>query len=244
MTGDSTAIADRIAIGAGPFAHCRRIPATAPATPRLRRHRLVGGLRRRATRTSSTTRSQPPTCSGELIEMRLAQVEFIPGRAVVNANRRHRLGAVTVKIAGKYDKCCLSHDTSVQRQTCNRLLARIQSRNDRSPERPWVRRHTARAASRHLVAQPTQAPPASAIPRHPTRPDTPWPASVRARVQDTSPTSTTRRPRATPPKRVDRCESSSRERLTPAGVAADRWSARSLEGPAFRAPRRTSVHPR
>jgi hypothetical protein len=115
-----------MSIGAGPFAYCRGVRGTAAATPSLRR-RLIGGFRGRAGRTGSTTRSQPPTCSGELIEMRLAQVEFVAGRAVVHSNRRHGLGAVTVKIAGKHDTCCLSHDTSVQRQTCDRLLAQVQS---------------------------------------------------------------------------------------------------------------------
>jgi hypothetical protein len=34
----------------------------------------------------------------------LAQVEFVAGGAVVHSNRRHCLGAITVKIAGKHDK--------------------------------------------------------------------------------------------------------------------------------------------
>jgi hypothetical protein len=133
VTGNSTAIADRMPIGAGPFAHCRRVRGTAAATPSLRRRRrLVGGLRGRAGCTGSTTPAQPPTGFGELIEMRLAQVEFVAGRAVVHSNCRHGLGAVTVKIAGQHDLCCLSHDTSVQHHTSDRLLARIQNSQDRS----------------------------------------------------------------------------------------------------------------
>jgi hypothetical protein len=58
--------------------------------------------------------------------MRLAQVEFVAGRAVVHSNCRHGLGAVIVKIARKHDPCCLSHDTSVQRHTSDRLLTRMQ----------------------------------------------------------------------------------------------------------------------
>jgi hypothetical protein len=131
VTGDSTPIADRVPIGAGPFAHRRRVQVTAPATP-SRHRRPIGGFRGRAGCTGSTTRSQPPACSGELIEMQLAQVEFVAGRAVVHSNRRHGLCAVTVKIAGQHDPCCLSHNISVQRHTSDRLLARIQDSNDRS----------------------------------------------------------------------------------------------------------------
>jgi hypothetical protein len=59
--------------------------------------------------------------------MRLAQVEFVAGRAVIYPNRGHGLGAVTVQIAGQHDPCCLSHDTSVQRHTSDRLLAGMQA---------------------------------------------------------------------------------------------------------------------
>jgi hypothetical protein len=131
VTGDSTAIADRLSVGAGPCAHCGRVGATAAATPSFRR-RLVGGFRGRAGSTGSTTRSEPPTCSGELIAMRLAQVEFVAGRAVVHSNRRYGLGAVIVKITGQHDTCCLSHNTSVQPRTSDRLLGRIQNNKDRS----------------------------------------------------------------------------------------------------------------
>jgi hypothetical protein len=47
----------------------------------------------------------------------LAQVEFVAGGAVVHSNRRHGLGAVTVKIAGKNDTCCLSHNPSLERNS-------------------------------------------------------------------------------------------------------------------------------
>ena len=40
--------------------------------------------------------------------MRLAHVEFVAGAAVVHSNRRHGLGAVTMKIADKHDTCCLA----------------------------------------------------------------------------------------------------------------------------------------
>jgi SagB-type dehydrogenase family enzyme len=78
--------------------------------------------------------------------MRLAQVEFVAGRAVVHANRGHGLGAVTVKIAGKHDTCCLSHDTSVQRHTSDRLLARMQAQVPVGVQRGRRRRH------RHVTA--------------------------------------------------------------------------------------------
>jgi hypothetical protein len=132
VAGDSTSIADRMSIGAGPFAYCRRVLGTATATASFHRRRLIGGFRGRTGSTGSTTPSQTPTCSRELIEVRLAQVEFVAGGAVVHSNRRHGLGAVTVQIAGKHDTCCLSHDTSVQRYTSDRLLAQIRRRNDRS----------------------------------------------------------------------------------------------------------------
>jgi hypothetical protein len=141
VAGDSTAIADRVPIGAGPFAHCRPVRGTAAATSSLRR-RLLCGFRGRAGSTGSTTRSQPPTCSGQLIEMRLAQVEFVAGRAVVHSNRRHGLAAVTVKIAGKHDTCCLSHNTSVQRHTSDRLLGPIQTATiDPSPSQRLTTSH-------------------------------------------------------------------------------------------------------
>lgn len=38
-------------------------------------------------------------------------------KPVVQSNRRHRLGAVTVKIAGKHDTGCLGHNSSLQRHT-------------------------------------------------------------------------------------------------------------------------------
>jgi hypothetical protein len=129
VAGDSTSIADRMSIGAGPFAYCPRVLGSAAATPSSCGRRLVGRVRGRAGSTRSTTLSQTPTCSGELIEVRLAQVEFVAGRAVVHSNRGHGLGAVTVKIAGKHDPCCLSHDTSVQRYTSDRLLVQIRSSN-------------------------------------------------------------------------------------------------------------------
>jgi hypothetical protein len=119
MTGDSTTIADRITMGAGPFAHCRRIPRTAAAASSLRGRSPIGGLRRYADSAGSTTRSQSPTRSGQLIEVGLAQVEFIAGGAVVHPNRRHGLGAITVKIAGEDDPCCLGHDSSLQRHACD-----------------------------------------------------------------------------------------------------------------------------
>jgi hypothetical protein len=109
VTRDSTAIADRITMGAGPFAHCRRIPRTAAAAPSLRGRCLIGGLRGCAGSAGSTTRSQPPTGSCQLIEVGLAQVEFVAGGVVVHSNRRHGFGAITVKIAGKDDPCCLDH---------------------------------------------------------------------------------------------------------------------------------------
>jgi hypothetical protein len=123
MTRDSTAIADRITMGTGPLARCRRVRRTA-AAPSLRR-RLAGGLGGCAGSTGSTTSSQPPTRSGQFIEVGLAQVEFIAGGAVVYANRRDGLGPVTVKIAGKHDTCCLGHDSSLQRHTSDEPLARI-----------------------------------------------------------------------------------------------------------------------
>jgi hypothetical protein len=121
VTRDSTAIADRITMRAGPFAHCRRVPRTTATAPSLRPGCLAGRLRRCA---GSTTRSQPPTCSGQLIEVGLAQVEFVAGGAVVHSNRRHGLGAVTVNIAGKHDTRCLSHSSSLQRHTSDEPLAR------------------------------------------------------------------------------------------------------------------------
>jgi hypothetical protein len=61
----------------------------------------------------------------------LAQVEFVAGGAVVHSNRRHGLGAVTVKIADKHDPCGLSHDSSVQRTAPMGHSTPIQG-NDRS----------------------------------------------------------------------------------------------------------------
>jgi hypothetical protein len=119
VTRDATAIADRITMGAGPFAHRRRVQCTAAAAPSLRRRRPIGGLRGYAGSTGSTTRSQPATCSGQLIEVGLAQVEFVSGSAVVHSNRRHGLGAVTVKIADKHDTRLLGHNSSLQRHTSN-----------------------------------------------------------------------------------------------------------------------------
>ena len=116
-TGDTTAITDRITMRTRPFAHRRGVAgAAAPATGRGR-GRLLGGLPGRAGSTGSATWSQPPTCSGQLIEVGLAHVEFVAGGAVVQSNRRHRLGAVTVKIAGKHDTGCLGHNSSLQRHT-------------------------------------------------------------------------------------------------------------------------------
>jgi hypothetical protein len=121
VAGNSTAIADRITMGAGPFAHCRRVHSTAAAAPSLYRRRFAGGLGRCA---GSTTPSQPPTRSGQLIEVGLAQIELVAGGAGVHSNRRHGVGAVTVKIAGKHDPCCLGHNSSLQRHTPNQPLAR------------------------------------------------------------------------------------------------------------------------
>ena len=123
MTRDSPAIADRITMGAGPFAHRRRVQATAAAAPSLRR-RVIGGFRGCAGSAGSTTGSQPPTCSAQLIEVGLAQVDFVAGGAIVHSNRRHGLGAVTVKIADKHDQCCLGHNSSLQRRTSDEPLAR------------------------------------------------------------------------------------------------------------------------
>jgi hypothetical protein len=119
LTGDSTAIADRITMLAGPFPHRRRVHGTAAAAPSLYRRRFAGGLRR-----STTTPPQPPTRSGQTIEVGLAQIELVAGRAVVHSNRRHGLGAVTVKIAGKHDPCCFGHNSSLPRHTPNQPLAR------------------------------------------------------------------------------------------------------------------------
>jgi hypothetical protein len=176
VTGDSTSIADRMSIGAGPFAHCRRVQGTA-ATPRLRCRRPIGGLRGSAGSTGSTTRSQPPACSSELIEMRLAQVQFVASRAVVHSNRRHGLGAVTVKIAGQHDPCCLSHDTSVQRHTSDRLLARMQAARVPVGVRLGRRRSAVKPAATHddadLRVETTFAQ------RPPARPGAAAPASLR-----------------------------------------------------------------
>ena len=131
VTRDSPAIADRVPMGAGPFAHCRRVPRTAAAAPGLRRCRSIGGFRGCAGAAGSTTRSQPPTCSGQLIEVGLAQVEFVAGAAVVHSNRRHGLGAVTMKIARKHDTRCLGHNSSLQRPTSDGPLARDPNTNDR-----------------------------------------------------------------------------------------------------------------
>jgi hypothetical protein len=131
VTRDSPAIADRVPMGAGPFAHCRRVPRTAAAAPSLRRRRPIGGFRGCAGAAGSTTRSQPPTCSGQLIEVGLAQVEFVAGGAVVHSNRRHGLGAVTMKIARKHDTRCLGHNSSLQRPTSDGPLARDPNTNDR-----------------------------------------------------------------------------------------------------------------
>jgi hypothetical protein len=114
-------------MGPGPFAHCRRVQGTAAAAPSLRRRRPIGGLRGRAGSPGSTTPSEPPTRAGQLIEMGLAQVEFVAGAAVVHSNRRHGLGAVTVKIADKHDPCCLGHDSSLQRHTSDEPLVAIQT---------------------------------------------------------------------------------------------------------------------
>jgi hypothetical protein len=102
-----------------------------------------------------------------------------------------------------------------------------------SPPSSGVRRHTARAASQHLVSQPTQAPPAS-LPSPPSsQPDTPLLASAGARVRDTSPASPTTRRRGTPPKRVDRCNpraqiaGSGRGLGSPADVVMARCTARA-----------------
>jgi hypothetical protein len=156
VAGDSTSIADRMSIGAGPFTYCRRVLGTGAATPSLRGRRLIGGFRGRAGSTGSTTLSQTPTCSGELIEVRLAQVEFVAGRAVVHSNRRYGVGAVAVKIAGKHDTCCLSHDTSVLRYTSDRLLAQIRSSNDRSrsPRRGSGASDSARHDSPRIAKNP------------------------------------------------------------------------------------------
>jgi hypothetical protein len=54
----------------------------------------------------------------------LAQVEFVAGGAVVHSNRRHGLGAITVKIARKHDQCCLGHNSSLQRHASDEPLAR------------------------------------------------------------------------------------------------------------------------
>src|SRR5918995_3632812 len=114
---------------AGPFAHCRRVPRTTATAPSLRPGCLAGRLRRCA---GSTTRSQPPTCSGQLIEVGLAQVEFVAGGAVVHSNRRHGLAAVTVKIARKHDARCLGHNSSLQRHSSDEPLARNPPSNDRT----------------------------------------------------------------------------------------------------------------
>jgi hypothetical protein len=145
VTRDSTAIADRMAMGAGPFAHGRRVQGTAAAAPSLRRRRLIGGLRGRAGSTGSTTLAQPPTGSGQLTEVGLAQVEFVAGGAVVHSNRRHGLGAVTVKIADKHDTCCLGHNSSVQRHTSNGPLAR-NPKQQRSIHIPSQRLTTSRGS--------------------------------------------------------------------------------------------------
>jgi hypothetical protein len=71
-TRDSTAIADRIAIHTRPLAHCGRVQGSAASAMGLRRSRLVSALRGRAGSANSATRSQPPPCSGQLIEMGLA----------------------------------------------------------------------------------------------------------------------------------------------------------------------------
>ena len=156
MTRDSTAIADRITMRAGPFAHCRRVPRTTATAPSLRPGCLAGRLRRCA---GSTTRSQPPTCSGQLIEVGLAQVEFVAGGAVVHSNRRHGLGAVTVKIAGKHDPCCLGHDSSLQRHSSNQPLTR-NPKQPRSGPSPF-------ALDAGVPLRDVQKPPATPTPAPP-----------------------------------------------------------------------------
>jgi hypothetical protein len=59
----------------------------------------------------------------------LAQVEFVAGGAVVQSNRRHGLGAVTMKIARKHDTRCLGHNSSLQRPTSDGPLARNPNTN-------------------------------------------------------------------------------------------------------------------
>jgi hypothetical protein len=143
-------------MGAGPFPHCRRIPPTAAASPSLRPRRLIGGLRGRAGAAGTPTRSQPPTRSGQLIEMGLAQVEFVAGGAVVHSNCRHGLGAVTVKITDKHDPCCLGHNSSLQRHTTDEPLAAIPNSNGQSisPRSGWPRA-TARMAPTAEHRHPT-----------------------------------------------------------------------------------------
>jgi hypothetical protein len=116
----------------GPFAYPRGVRGAAgPATGRGR-GRLTGGFRGSASSTSSAAWSQAPTCSGQLIDVSLAQVDFVAGSAVVQSNRRDGLGAVTMKIARKHDTGGLSHNSSLQRHTLKWPLTCNQHRDHRS----------------------------------------------------------------------------------------------------------------
>ena len=125
------------------------------------------------------------------------RVEFVAGGAVVQSNRRHGLGAVTVKIAGQHDARCLGHVLKFCSATApmSHSLASTGQQSIRMPSPRSDQRVAARAIGTRLSRRRVTQPGALQIRRSVARRPADHPPQIRCyALSDRAPDDVTERP--------------------------------------------------